>query len=444
MKTERHAGLGYGIKRRLVWQRDRLLDSFLTRVDHWTTNKSSRKATSQHERDENVPPTRVAIVGCGFVADFYGRTLTRHPELELIGVMDRDSSRAAKFASLHRIEVYSSLKALLDDARVEVVINLTNPESHFAISKAGLEAGKHVYSEKPLAMTVAEAEELVALAEARKLILSCAPCTILGESAKMLAQALRRNDIGKILVIYAELDDGPIHQMHPQEWTSLNGTPWPWRDEFAIGCTLEHAAYHLTLLVALFGPAESVTAFSSCRIPEKHPDLPAEKIAADFSVACIQFHSGIVARLTCSIVAPSDHSLRIVGEKGVLSIDDCWHLASPVRLFRFTPLRLRAETFPWLRRNGLARAIYRLNGTHLLRTSWRRRLKRHEIDYLLGVSELASALRQNRPCRMSAELAFHVTEIALAIHHAGETGSCVPIRSTVDTVATKTSMPLSV
>jgi predicted dehydrogenase len=325
------------------------------------------------------------------------------------------------------------LKALLEDPRVEVVVNLTNPESHFTVSKASLEAGKHVYSEKPLAMVLAEAEELVALAEARGLVLASAPCSILGESAQTLGRALRRKEIGQVRLVYAELDDGPIHQMHPEEWMSPSGIPWPRLNEFAVGCTMEHAGYYLTWLAAFFGPAQSVTAFSSCLIPDKHPELPPEASAPDFSVACIRFHSGVVARLTCSIVAPHDHSLRIIGDKGVLSVDECWHYGAPVRLRRFTALGFHAESYTWLARHWLTRALYGLDGRRYgptPRPGWRSRLRRYEMDYARGVAELASALREGRPCRLSARFALHVNEVALAIQHARETGSPTPIRST--------------
>jgi predicted dehydrogenase len=419
----------------LTRKRESVLNFLLNALDR-VTGETGRRPLGRGRAWAGVPGPRtpIAIVGCGFVADFYAATLPLHPELELLGVMDQDDSRAAKFASRHGVKTYPSLKALLDDPHVEVIVNLTNPGSHFAVSKACLEAGKHVYSEKPLAMILAEAEELVALAEERGLVLASAPCSILGESAQALGKALRREEVGQVRIIYAEIDDGPIHQMHPEEWASPSGTPWPWRDEFAVGCTMEHAGYYLTWLVAFFGPARSVTAFSSCLIPNKHPDLSPEKIAPDFSVACIFFHSGVVARLTCSIVAPHDHSLRIIGDKGVLSVDECWHYRTPVRLRRFTGLGLRAETYPWLGRHWLARAIFGLNGRRYgptPRPDWRCRLRRHEMDYVRGIAELAAAVREARPCRLSARFALHVNEIALAIHHARETGSSTTIRSTL-------------
>jgi predicted dehydrogenase len=258
----------------------------------------------------------------------------------------------------------------------------------------------------------------------------------LSESNLLLAEAMRaavrRGDIGQVRLAYAELDDGPIHQMHPEEWSSPAGTPWPWRDEFTVGCTIEHASYPLTWLVAMFGPVSSVVAFSTTIVPAKHPDLPHEQCGPDFSVAAIQFASGLVARLTCSIVAPHDHSLRLVGDQGVLTVDECWHFGAPLTIHRFSELGLRAETYPWLTRHAWARTLFGIGGTKSdlsPKASWRRWLRRHEMDYALGVAELAASLRDGRPCRLSADLALHVTEVARAVSDARVQGQSVVILS---------------
>src|SRR5690348_16821420 len=120
---------------------------------------------------------RLAIVGCGYVAEFYAKTLPNHPNLELAGVFDNDPERSRNFAKRHGVRCYSSLEEVLGDS-VQLVANLTNPRSHYGITKAALEADKHVYSEKPLAMCFHEAEELVELAEKRGRLLSGAPCNV--------------------------------------------------------------------------------------------------------------------------------------------------------------------------------------------------------------------------------------------------------------------------
>jgi len=367
---------------------------------------------------------RIAIVGCGFVADYYLKTLPNHPELELVGVMDRDQDRASKFAAYHSVPVYLSLEELLKDRSVEIVVNLTNPRSHFSVSKACLESGKHVYSEKPLSIKLSEAEEIVDLAEQRGLYISSAPCSILGETAQTVWKALRENAIGHVRLVYAEMDDGLVYKMPYKKWSSESGIPWPYKDEFEVGCTLEHAGYYVTWLTAFFGPAQTVTAFSSCLIPDKQTDVPLEIDAPDFSVACIKFASGVVARLTCSNIAPHDHTLKIVGDEGILSTKDCWYYKSPVYIRRMLNIRRRTLVSPWKEKYplvGKASPRFRLRGSQ-------------QMDFCRGVAELASAITEKRSCRLSARYSLHNNEIILAIHNALETGSPYKISSSFESI----------
>ena len=118
----------------------------------------------------------VSIIGCGFVADYYMLTLSKSETLKVAGVFDAIQERAVKLAERYSIpKVYDSLEALLGDDAVEIVINLTNPRKHYETTMACLEAGKHVYSEKPMAMTVEAAKRLVEVAERKSLRISTAP-----------------------------------------------------------------------------------------------------------------------------------------------------------------------------------------------------------------------------------------------------------------------------
>jgi predicted dehydrogenase len=367
---------------------------------------------------------RIAIVGCGFVADYYLKTLPNHPQLKLAGVMDRNSDRASKFSAYHSVPVYDSLEKLLADGSVDIVLNLTNPRSHFSVSKACLEAGKHVYSEKPLAMEFSEAEELVNLAEQKGLLISSAPCSILSETAQTIWQALRENVIGKVRLVYAEMDDGLVHRMPYKQWLSESGTPWPYKDEFEVGCTLEHAGYYVNWLTAFFGPAETVTAFSSCLIPDKETDVPLDVNAPDFSVACIKFASGVVARLTCSIVAPHDHALKIIGDEGILGIDDCWYYGAPVYIKRMIAIRRKTFITPWKQKYPLVRKApkFGYKGSQ-------------QMDFCRGVAEMAEAITEKRPCRLSPRYCLHNNEIVLAIQNALETGAPYKLSSSFDPIA---------
>jgi predicted dehydrogenase len=368
---------------------------------------------------------RIAIVGCGFVADLYLRTLPVHPELDLLGVMDRDEARAERFASFHRVPKYGSLAQLLADPDVQLVLNLTNPRSHFEVSEACLRAGKHVYSEKPLGMTYEEAEGLVRLAEEKGLYLSGAPSRLLGDTAQTMWKAIRDGAVGKVRLAYAEMDDGLLHRMNYKRWISASGAPWPYKDEFEVGCTVEHAGYALTWLAAFFGPAESVTAFSSVLVPDKETDVTLDVDAPDFSVGIIRFRSGVVARLTCSIVAPHDHAIRIFGDRGELATDDCWKPRSPVRVRKRVSFAGRSMEMPW------KKSVPMLGDPALVKRT-PKGLKK--VDFCLGPRELANAAREGRPCRLSPRFVLHVNELTLAISNAMDRGAHVKLRSSFDPI----------
>jgi predicted dehydrogenase len=365
---------------------------------------------------------RIGMIGCGYVADFYMRSLAAHPQLELVGVFDSNEARLRQFSRFYGVRAYASYEALLADGRVELVVNLTNPRAHYRVSRTALEAGKHVYTEKPLATNFAEACELVELAERRGLGLSSAPCNVLGETAQTVWRALADNAIGPVRLVYAELDDGLVHRMPYRKWLSDSGAPWPYKDEFEVGCTLEHAGYYVSWLAAFFGPVDTVTAFSSVQIADKQTDLPLEVCTPDFAVACLRFSSGLVARLTCSIVASHGHTLRIFGDDGVLSVRDCWDYRAPVYIHRPITIRRRVLYPPWKRKYPLVssgRALQRSRGSS-------------RMDWFRGVAEMAAAITERRPCRLSPLFSLHVNEIVLAMQNAGISGSTYRLTTTFE------------
>lgn len=358
-------------------------------------------------------PTPIAIVGCGFVADLYLQTLASHTSLAVVGVFDRDADRGRVFAAHHGLRPFDALHALLREGKPRIVLNLTNPRSHDAITRACLDAGCHVYSEKPLAMSVASAVELVELAEAKGLLLCGAPATVLGEAAQTMWKALREEVVGRPYLVYAEMDEGMLHQMPYRDWKSPSvGVPWPWKDELEVGCTLEHVSYCLTWLCAFFGPARSVTAFSTLAVPDKQTAEPLDDPAADFSVACLTFDGGVSARLTCGIVAPHDHRFMVVGERGILATDDSWDARAKVYYRRRHRIRRRMFLTPIKRRVkpvGDGRASGATAGAQ-------------RIDFLRGVADMAEGIVESRPPRLSPRFTLHVNELALVIQGAGDRG----------------------
>ena len=367
--------------------------------------------------------TTLGIVGTGFVADLYMASLATFPALKLAAAHDHRPEALSRFAARWPVPQAASLPDLLHRVGPGgLILNLTNPSAHYEISHQCLTAGLHVYSEKPLAMRTADARALTDLAAAKGLLIASAPCSALSEAAQTLGAALRDPRTGTPRLIYAELDDGYIPQAPYRQWLSDSGAPWPAQDEFEVGCTVEHAGYYLTWLMALFGPVRSVTAASASLVAA---ELPTPNPAPDFSTATLFFHSGMVARLTCSIIAPHNHAIRIVTDKGIVELDQAWNNTAPVRFRSRFPLRRRLVTSPIARR-------MRLTGpTHPKVGRW----GAASMNFALGPAEMVQALAENRPCRMSADLALHLTEVTLAIQQAGDHSGAQAMTTTFAPVA---------
>jgi predicted dehydrogenase len=386
-----------------------------------------------------------AIIGCGYVADLYMATLSRHPNLRLVGVHDHDSRRLKDFSDHYRVQSYPDLRGVLAHPDVETVLNLASPRSHYELNKACLEAGKHVYSEKPLAMDSEKAAELVRLAVERGLYLAGAPCSLLGETAQTMQKALADDAVGTVRLVYANFDDGMVHQLEPTRWRSASGAPWPAKDEFETGCTYEHAGYVLSWLAAFFGPVRRVQAFASCLVRDK--GFPGVPMAPDFSVGCLEYDNGIVARVTCSIIAPTDKSLVIVGDRGVLHTENVRNDAAPVYLQRLPPNRIvNAIGERWKNLRGraeyLLRVPFSLGGWRLERRypfarkpQFRSAGGNKPVDFLRGPAEMAAAIREGRPCRLSPELALHMTELIETLQYPERFPSPRAIASTFAPIA---------
>lgn len=348
--------------------------------------------------------TEFGIIGTGYVADFYGQTLPNHANLKLAGVFDLQIERMKAFAERYRCRTYDSLAEMLADPSLTIVANLTNPRSHFAVTREAIEAGKHVYSEKPLGMSFAEAQVLADLAAKKGVRIGGAPCTALSDSFVKMRALIAEGVIGTVRLAYAEMDDGMVHRLRFRHWRNSLGIAWPAADEFEVGCTFEHAGYQLVLLASLFGPAERLTAFATCQVPAKAPDLTRAALAPDFSVGMIEFGGGVVARLTCSVLARENRSLTIIGEDGWITLRDVWDFHSPLAMGRWEA--------GWVTRAARRLFHYEPRKTIRIRPGGRRHWSSgHRIDFARGIADFALAIEDNAPAAMNADLAVHITEL---------------------------------
>ncbi len=340
---------------------------------------------------------RVAIVGCGNIADAYVEQIQTYDHVELVGFADLLAERAEAFAQEYGGTAYTGLDALLADPAVDVVVNLTIHHAHVEVITQCLEAGKHVYTEKPIAMRYADAARLMALADARGLRLSSAPITYMGEAQQTAWKMLRNGTLGPVRLAYAELNHGRIETWHP------NPVPF-----YEVGIVWDVGIYPITLLTALLGPARRVTAFGQVVYPDRKTlsDEPFRVTAPDVVTAAIEFASGTLARLSCNFYTTTSHqgaSVEFHGDAGSLYLGSCFDFHAPVAYApygdAFQPIPLLREPF-------------------------------EGVEFGRGLGAFAEALREDRPHRASAAHAAHVVEIIEAIHRSIDEGRAVEINST--------------
>ena len=374
--------------------------------------------------------TGIAFVGTGFVADYYMTTLANYPGLSLRGVYDHSAAQLDRFAAYYGARAYRTLDELLSDRSVEIVVNLTTIESHYPLSRAALEAGKHVYSEKPLSETFEQAMELRDMAARKGLVIAGAPANAATPLFDRIAGLFKEGAIGRPKLVYAQMEDGAVFRQNWRDWRSVSGAAWPGEHEFLVGCTLEHVVYALSWLVMLFGPVDSVTAFSALCFPDKG-QAGGLAFGPDFSVAMLNFRSGPVARVTTGLAAPKDRSMTIMGDGGTITVEDLWDFNSAARIEvegRVRSLPQRAAT-RLARQTGIALGGLAKPGQAItVPSAARQKLPAFpsRIDFSAGIAALAHAIEGGPKPFLSGDMAVHLTELALAISNAG--GSAQPYR----------------
>ena len=200
---------------------------------------------------------RVAVLGCGHVSDLYFVGCRREP-LELVACADLDLNRAEQKAAEHRVPRACSPEELLPD--VDLVVNLTPPLAHADVSLAALRAGKHVWSEKPLAATLEQAREVVATADETGLRLGCAPDTFLGGGLQTSMKLIDDGWIGEPVAGALCASEIGYEHFHPDVAAFYGPGGGP---------ALDLGPYYVTAVVAMLGPIAHVTGFSRTTSSER-------------------------------------------------------------------------------------------------------------------------------------------------------------------------------
>jgi predicted dehydrogenase len=340
---------------------------------------------------------RVALVGCGNIASAYVKTMRAYPQLELVGAFDLVPGRAREVLG-RRGHVYGSLDEVLADDSVDAVLNLTVHHAHPAVVRACLEAGKHVHTEKPLALGYAVARELAELARRVDRRLSCAPINVLGESQQTLWRIVREGRLGEVRVGYAEVNWGRIETWHP--------APLPF---YEVGALFDVGVYPLTLLAVIFGRFARVTAYGRVVQPERTmlSGEPFRVTTPDLVVALVELESGPLVRLTTTFYADKlkQHGLELHGDRASAFVDSWENFNSPLEVAErgraYEPVELVRPGFPGK-------------------------------DWARSLAELDEAIAEGRPHRPSAELAAHVVEVMESIARSAASGEPVELESSFD------------
>lgn len=339
---------------------------------------------------------RVGLIGTGNIFPAYIATLKRCRRVHLVGVADADPARAQARAAESGLTALS-VEALLD-SDAQIILNLTPPQAHYAIGLRALEAGKHFFTEKPLAATFEQGLDLVQRARALGLRVGCAPDTFLGAAG----QALR-----------ALVDDGAAGAIRHGTAQFMNHGPDHWHPNPAFfyqkggGPLHDVGVYYLTHLVNHLGPvarlsalahtthAQRLVPFGPCAGQTLSVDVPTHVVTH------LDFESGPRIVLTSSFdVWQHTHTpIELYGDDGTL-------LGADPNQFGGT-VRHGHRTGPWQRAPGGRPYTTNSRG--------------------IGLIDMALALQEDRPHRCSAELALHVLEIMDRALEAGRSGKTLPL-----------------
>jgi predicted dehydrogenase len=339
----------------------------------------------------------VAIVGCGNIAGHYAKRIAALEPLRLVGVTDTVAERAQALAEEYGVRQFASFEELLGDDEVEIVVNLTVPAAHAPVTTAALEAGKHVHSEKPLALTYGEARELVELSKRAVRRLSCSPATLLGEAAQTSWKLVRDGALGDVRVAFAEANWGRIESWHPGPQAL-----------YAVGPLVDVGVYPLTILTAMFGPVRRVLSYGTT-LQRERVTLAGDTFvltAPDFIVTVLELDSGVVARIT------STFWVRHGKQRGIE-----FHGADGRSLHLGSFLDFDAT----VERTDDGGDTYTV--VPPVREAFR------GIDWGRAIVDLADAIAEDRPHRASAEQAAHIVDVLEAVARSEADGGAVDVRS---------------
>lgn len=345
----------------------------------------------------------VGIIGCGNISGIYLANLAKFARTQVAAIADLDIERAKSVAQAHGVPKACTTKELLDDPEISVVLNLTVPKAHYSVTRAALLEGKHVYVEKPLALSLSDARELMDLAEERGLRLGCAPDTILGAGIQTCRSLIDDGVIGELVGANAFMLCPGHESWHP--------SPEFYYEEGG-GPMLDMGPYYVSALMTLLGGVRTVQA--EARIthetrtitsqPKHGKVVPVE--TPTHIVAMLGFEGGAVGQLTTSfdVQRSTLPCIEVYGTEGSLLAPDPNGFGGPVMLFK----KGAGEWSEVPLTHGFS-----------------------ENSRGLGLLDMVRAIDSGRDHRLSGRFCYHTTDVMLSVFDAASEGRRVTLDSTV-------------
>jgi len=344
---------------------------------------------------------KVGIIGTGNISGIYLDNGKRYDSMEIVACADLDAERARAKGEQYGVRG-CSVDELLADQNIQMVINLTIPQAHAPVALQALEAGKHVYTEKPLAATREEGIRVLETARSKGLRVGGAPDTFLGGGIQTCIKLIEDGAIGTPIGATAFMTgNGPeLWHPNPDFFYQAGGGP-----------LFDMGPYYLTALVALLGPISRVTGSAKISFPErvaKNEAISGKRIRVDTPThigGLLDFASGPMAMLLTSFDINGGSVLpriELYGSEGTLLIPDPNTFSGPVKMKRVG--EDWAEIPPTHGKNDNARGV--------------------------GAADMAQAILSGRAHRASGELAYHVLDAMFGILDASSRGVHYPMQST--------------
>ena len=363
---------------------------------------------------------KVGLIGCGHIAETYFRAHKYFNNFRIIKCADINHLAAKKCASTYKIKALS-VKNLLKDKEIEIILNLTVPKAHFEVSKKALLNNKHVYTEKPMAINLKDGKELLKISKRKKLYIGNAPDTFLGGGNQKSKEILEKNFIGKINLGNIIFAYPGVQSYHPN--------PEPWFAKNEGGPVIDMGPYYLTALVNLLGPAKQVWGSFMWNKKKRIIGIGPRK-GRSIKVLCpttylgtIFFSNGAIIRFTLSfdVIAHHRNHIELYGSKGSILVPDPNMFGGSV----YTCKKLGGT---WKEHKTNKMFLGKIN---IRQKSLRANEAPINANYRgVGLAEMAYCIQNKKKHRCNGELSFHVLDIIQSIMKAARKRKRISIKST--------------